>query len=134
MIFVDTSAFLAIENLRDNYNKKALMLRDTLLKTGKTLVTSDYILDESYTIIRFRAGHRIAVQFGEAVRGSQFLRIEYIAPDLIEKAWELFKTFSDHEFSFTDCTSFILMERLKIKTAFTFDAHFQEYGIFDISP
>jgi predicted nucleic acid-binding protein len=134
MIFVDTSAFLAIENRRDNYYRKAVTLRDTLLKSGKILVTSDYILDESYTVIRFRAGHHIAVQFGEAVRGSKFLRIEYITPDLIEKAWDLFKTFSDHEFSFTDCTSFILMERLKIKTAFTFDAHFQEYGKFNINP
>jgi uncharacterized protein len=134
MIFVDTSAFLAIENLRDNYYRKAVMLRDTLLKAGKILITSDYILDETYTIIRFRAGHHIAVQFGEAVRGSKFLRVEYIASDSIEKAWELFKTFSDHEFSFTDCTSFVLMERLKIKTAFTFDAHFKEYGKFNISP
>ena len=134
MIFVDTSAFLAIENLRDNYYRKAVALRDTLLKAGKLLVTSDYIMDESYTVIRFRAGHHIAVQFGEAVRGSKFLRIEPIAPNLIEKAWELFKTFSDHEFSFTDCTSFVLMERLKIKTAFTFDAHFKEYGKFNINP
>jgi predicted nucleic acid-binding protein len=134
MIFVDTSAFLAIENLRDNYYRKAVMLRDTLLKAGKILITSDYILDETYTIIRFRAGHHIAVQFGEAVRGSKFLRVEYIASDSIEKAWELFKTFSDHEFSFTDCTSFVLMERLKIKAAFTFDAHFKEYGKFNISP
>ena len=74
MIFVDTSAFLAIENLRDNYYRKAVALRDTLLKAGKLLVTSDYIMDESYTVIRFRAGHHIAVQFGEAVRGSKFLR------------------------------------------------------------
>ena len=119
---------------RDKYYRNAVTLRDTLLKTGKILVTSDYILDESYTVIRFRAGHHIAVQFGEAVRGSRFLRVEYIAPELNEKAWELFRTFSDHEFSFTDCTSFILMERLKIKTAFTFDAHFKEYGKFNISP
>jgi hypothetical protein len=134
MIFVDTSAFLAIENRRDKYYRKAVTLRDTLLKTGQLLVTSDYILDETYTVIRFRAGHHIAVQFGEAIRGSKFLRIEFIAPDLIEKAWDLFKTFSDHEFSFTDCTSFILMERLKIKTAFTFDDHFKEYGKFNINP
>ena len=123
-----------MENRRDKYYRKAATWRDTLLKTGKILITSDYVLDESYTVIRFRAGHPIAVQFGEAVRGSRYLRIEYIASDSIEKAWELFKTFSDHEFSFTDCTSFVLMERLKIKTAFTFDAHFKEYGKFNINP
>lgn len=134
MVFVDTSAFLAIENRRDKYHKQAVALRDSLLKAGKILITSDYVLDESYTVIRFRAGHHIAIQFGQAVRGSRLLRVEYITPERIEKAWDLFKTFSDHEFSFTDCTSFILMEHLQIKTAFTFDTHFKEYGKFIISP
>jgi hypothetical protein len=71
---------------------------------------------------------------GQAVRESNLLRVEYLTPERIEKAWHLFRTFSDHEFSFTDCTSFVLMENLKIKTTFTFDAHFQEYGKFNISP
>lgn len=134
MIFVDTSAFLALENRRDLYHSKALLFKDTCLKTGQTLITSDYILDESYTIIRLRAGHMIAVQFGESLRKSQFIRIEHITPDSIEEAWRLFKKFEDHDFSFTDCTSFALMERLNISNAFTFDAHFQEYGRFNAKP
>jgi predicted nucleic acid-binding protein len=134
MVFTDTSAFLAIENRRDKYHKQAVALRDSLLKAGKILITSDYVLDESYTVIRFRAGHQIAIQFGQAVRESKLLRVEYITPERIEKAWNLFKTYSDHEFSFTDCTSFILMEDLQIKTAFSFDTHFKEYGKLSINP
>ena len=134
MIFVDTSAFLALENRRDLYHSKALLFKDTCLKTGQTLITSDYVLDESYTIIRLRAGHTIAVQFGESLRKSQFIRIEHIIPEIIEEAWRLFKKFEDHDFSFTDCTSFALMERLNISNAFTFDAHFQEYGRFNVRP
>ena len=97
-------------------------------------MTSDYVLDESYTIIRVRAGHAIAVQFGEAVRASRLLRVEHVTPDVIEAAWVLFKDFADQEFSFTDCTSFILMQRLGIEAAFTFDARFREYGRFLINP
>jgi predicted nucleic acid-binding protein len=134
MIFVDTSAFLAIENRRDTHHDRALNFRDNCLKTGQTLVTSDYVLDESYTIIRLRAGHNVAIQFGEALRTSQLLHIEYITPEIIEEAWRLFKAFADHDFSFTDCTSFALMERLHINNAFTFDAHFREYGRFNIKP
>jgi predicted nucleic acid-binding protein len=70
------------------------------------------------------------VQFGENLRKSHFIRIEYLTPEIIEKAWRLFKAFSDHDFSFTDCTSFALMERLHLSAAFTFDAHFREYGRF----
>jgi predicted nucleic acid-binding protein len=134
MVFLDTSAFLAIENRRDAHHHQAVGFRDSCLKKGRAFITTDYILDESYTLIRFRAGYRIAVQFGEALRGSRLLRIEHITPEMIEKAWQLFKIFSDHDFSFTDCTSFIVMERLHIQTAFTFDQHFKEYGRFIVGP
>jgi len=134
MIFLDTSAFLAIENKKDTHHQEAVVFRDSSLKAGKAFITTDYILDESYTLIRFRAGHHIAVQFGEALRGSQLLWVEHISPEVIEKAWQLFKNFSDHDFSFSDCTSFIIMERLHIQTAFTFDHHFKEYGRFTVRP
>lgn len=134
MIFVDTSAFLAIENRRDTHHSKALHFRDTCLRDQEVFITSDYVLDESYTIIRLRAGHTPAVQFGEAIRSSQLLHIEHITPEIIEQAWLVFKTYGDHDFSFTDCTSFILMERLSINTAFSFDAHFLQYGRFIVKP
>src|SRR3972149_1920020 len=70
MIFVDTAAFLAIENRRDAHHEDALAFRDASLRAGETFITSDYVLDESYTIIRLRAGHAVAVKFGEDVRAS----------------------------------------------------------------
>jgi hypothetical protein len=134
VIFIDTSAFLAIENREDSYHESALEFRDACLKSRRIFVTSDYVLDESYTIIRLRAGHDIAVQFGEALRTSQFIHIEHVTPEIIEDAWKIFKTYGDHAFSFTDCTSFALMEHLNISTAFAFDAHFREYGKFTVKP
>jgi len=134
VIFIDTSAFLAIENREDSYHESALEFRDACLKSRRIFVTSDYVLDESYTIIRLRAGHDIAVQFGEALRTSQFIHIEHVTPEIIEDAWKIFKTYGDHAFSFTDCTSFALMEHLNISTAFVFDAHFREYGKFTVKP
>ena len=134
MIFVDTAAFLAMENRRDAHHEEAIAYRRACLKKGKQLVTSDYVLDESYTIIRMRAGHATAVQFGEALRASRLLRIEHITLETVEDAWSLFREFSDHEFSFTDCTSFVLMEKLGIGSAFTFDVHFRQYGRFLVNP
>ena len=134
MIFVDTSAFLAIENRRDAHHAQAVEARDAYLKRHETLITSDYVLDESYTIIRLRAGHSIAVAFGEAIRRSALLQIEPVTLEGLEAAWRIFKRFADHEFSFTDCTSFALMERLHLSTAFTFDTHFREYGRFVVRP
>jgi hypothetical protein len=134
VIFLDTAAFLAIENRKDSHHFEAIRYRDACFSKGETLITSDYILDESYTIIRMRAGHSVAVGFGETVRNSSILRIEYMLPEIIEEAWLIFQKYSDHDFSFTDCTSFRLMERLHIKTVFTFDSHFREYGRFIVKP
>ena len=50
------------------------------------------------------------------------------------KAWEIFVQYEDKGFSFTDCTSFAIMERLKIDTAFVFDDHFIQYGKFIVIP
>ena len=75
MIFLDTSAFLAMENRKDEYHKRALVLRDALLESRESLVTSDYVLDESYTIIRLRAGHRTAVEFGEMLQATRLIEI-----------------------------------------------------------
>jgi predicted nucleic acid-binding protein len=134
MIFVDTAAFLAMENRRDTRHEEALGYRRSCLEKGILLVTSDYVLDESYTIIRIRAGHATAVQFGEALRASRVLRVEHVTPEAVEAAWRIFRDFADHEFSFTDCTSFALMQSLGIEAAFTFDAHFRQYGHFLVNP
>jgi uncharacterized protein len=134
MIFVDTSGFLAIENRHDACHELSIEFRDTCLKSGVTLLTSDYVLDESYTIIRLRAGHKTAVGFGEAIRTSRLIYVEYVTTEIIEQAWKIFRTYADHDFSFTDCTSFALMERLGISDAFGFDSHFREYGGFILKP
>jgi len=134
MIFIDTSAFLALENRKDQYHKPALMFRDSLLESKESLITSDYVLDESYTIIRLRAGHKIAVRFGEMIQATGLIEIKYLTKEILREAWHIFKSFSDKEFSFTDCTSFALMESLQIKAAFTFDDHFNQYGKFQIKP
>ncbi len=42
--------------------------------------------------------------------------------------------FDNKTFSFTDCTSFSICERLLIKDVFAFDEHFQQFGKFNVLP
>ena len=134
MVFVDTAAFFALENERDRYHAEAIDTRDELMAKGVRLVTSDYVLDEVYTLIRMRVGHRAAVNFGESVQASRFFQIEPVTPADFGVAWRIFSRYDDKPFSFTDCTSFALMERLKVRAAFTFDRNFREYGKFTVKP
>ena len=110
------------------------MFREFLLESKKSLITSDYVLDESYTIIRLRAGHKIAVRFGEMILATALIEVRYLTKETLQEGWDIFKSFSDKEFGFTDCTSFSLMQSLQIRAAFTFDDHFSQFGKFEINP
>lgn len=72
-----------------------------------------------------RLGWKIAVNFGEALKTSGLVAIATITGPDEDKAWEIFLQYEEAGFSYTDCSSFAVMERLKIDTAFTFDMHFK---------
>lgn len=97
------------------------------------LVTTDYILDESYTLLRSVLGHRMAVSFGREIQTGG-IEIVQVDETIQKEAWEIFEQYQDKDFSFTDCTSFVVMKRARIKLAFTFDRHFQQYGFQTLPP
>lgn len=130
-LFVDTTAFIALEDQDDKDHEDALNYRESI-RLGETrfraFYTSNYILDEALTLLRLRLGHQAAVLFGEDMRRSKMVRILRVTPPVEDGSWEIFKKYSDKNFSFTDCTSFALMDQEAISTVFTFDKHFQQYG------
>ncbi|MEE8168457.1 MAG: PIN domain-containing protein [Candidatus Hydrothermarchaeales archaeon] len=131
MLFIDTSAFVAIANRGDEYYQEAVsFLKD--VKRGKTkfrrLVTSDYIVDETLTRIRFSVGYREALRWGRSIMASKAIEIERIDEEIFQEAWRLFELYTDKPLSFTDCTSIALMEKRDIKSTFAFDEDFEKVG------
>ena len=129
MIFVDTGAFFASKVSNDINHSSALIIEGQIQegRYGK-MVTTNYILDELFTLLRGRVTHAELIQTGESIRHSPNIRIIWIQEALEEKSWEFFKTHQDKTFSFTDCTSFVVMQTLNINTAFTYDFHFEQAG------
>ncbi len=128
-LFIDTSAFYALEDPSDKDHHKALKYETEIkYKENIRLITSSYILDETLTLIKIKLGYEASIKFGEKIRKSKIIRVIHISEELEEKAWEIFIKYKDKGFSFTDCTSFALMKRYKIKSAFTFDKHFSQFG------
>ncbi len=113
-VFIDTSGWVALKHKKDSYWQKAADLHKSLLESGVRYVTSNFVLDESYTLLLYRAGHHIAVELGEEIRTSQLVSVICITPELEEKSWQMFKQYSDKKFSFTDCTSFVIMKQRNI--------------------
>ena len=126
--FVDTSAWLALNDKNDQYHNKAAAKSIEIKKHKIELITSEYIDDESITLIRYRVSHRAAVIFGDSLITSNIVRIIDVTGEDRIKAWEMFKKYEDKELSFTDCISFVLMKNLKLHKAFTFDEHFKQMG------
>lgn len=122
---------MAIEDLDDATHKIAIEYRDRI-RTGDTpfrsLYTSNYVIDEALTLLRIHCGHRVAVSFHKVLEASRLMRILWITETLEKAAWEIFEKHADKGFSFTDCTSFALMEAEAIRNVFTFDQRFSQYG------
>ena len=103
-------------------------LRDRWLESGGTLVSTDFVMDETLTLLRVRLGLDAAQSWWQQVEGSARLRWEWIDPARAERARHWFFAWKDKRFSFTDCTSFVVMRELKLKEALTTDRHFRDAG------
>ncbi len=127
LLFVDTAAWLALESRWDQYHDVALAFAQNQARTFQW-VTTNWVLSETVTLLRRRANHAVAVRFMERVRASKRLQIVRIESPHEERAWVIFKRYSDKDFGFVDCTSFAVMETLGIAEAFSFDHHFRQFG------
>ncbi|SNQ59727.1 type II toxin-antitoxin system VapC family toxin [Candidatus Methanoperedens nitratireducens] len=125
-LLIDTSALIAARNADDKNHKKAMALMAPALhgEYGKVFV-SDYIFDEAVTLAYIRTGNKkFAHDIGMFTRAKP-INFRFIEPVDFDRAWELYQQFNDKHLSFTDCTNIALMERLDIKTLFTFDGEFK---------
>ena len=94
----------------------------------KNIITSDYIIDETLTRIRYSVGHKEAVKWGKDILASRVIEKIEIGKEIFGLAWELFQTYEDKKLSFTDCTSFALMKKKGMKKVFSFDNDFEALG------
>ena len=124
-VFVDTGAWFAYFVRRDPDHRAAI---EWMRRNRETLVTTDYILDELLTLLKMRETYRVAVAAGEALWQQRVTRIEYVTVEDITRTWEVFRQYHDKDWSFTDCTSKVIMERLHMTHAFAFDNHFEQFG------
>ncbi len=131
MIFVDTGAWFASVVPTDRDHDVAMRW---LTNNRELLVTSDYVVDETLTLLRVRGHQARAAALGERLFAGDLAQLHYLAPDHVLETWDVFRRFADKEWSFTDCSSLVLMDRLGINTAFAFDHHFRQFGSVHVVP
>jgi len=129
LIFIDTSAFYALE-VEDDVNHANARAFLNILRKGAygALITSDYVLDETLTLLRIKHGFEYAVKFLNKIRSSKSLKIVWVNETVFEAALEYFKMNKGLKWSFTDCVSFAIMRSLDINHMFTFNKNFEQAG------
>lgn len=130
-VFVDTGGWIAMAVVRDRFHKHAASYYREISGKKIPLITSNYVLAETYTRIRYDDGHAKAIKFHsliqEAIKVGK-LHVVWVTPAIHQEAWDIFEDFADQEFSFVDCTSFVIASHAGVKEAFGFDEHFNTMG------
>ena len=122
MIFVDTGAWVALFVEAD----ANIAPPGWISSNRDRLVTSDYIVDEVLTLISSALSTQTAIRAGHVLFGQVLAGLIQLTDEDKGRAWAIFRSHSDKRWSFTDCTSFALMQRLGISNAFAFDRHFSQ--------
>ena len=125
---MDTAGWLACADAADPDFEAACAARDDWLEHEGLLITSDYIINETLTLLRLRLGLHAAEQWWHDIAASRRVLRELIHEERAERARGIFFRFRDKDFSFTDCTSFALMRELRIREALSTDKHFRQAG------
>lgn len=131
MIFVDTSAwFAAVVPTDPNHSKAA----QWLASNSEQLLTTDYVVDETLTLLRARGERQRAKLLGREFFESPIADVCFLTEEDIRKAWTVFDQYDDKSWSFTDCSSKVVMEQMSISEAFAFDHHFLQFGRVRVVP
>jgi uncharacterized protein len=101
---------------------------------NQPLVTTDYIVDETLTLLRSRGEYSRAIALGRRLLDLSGVNVHFISEAEIRRAWALFRDNPGRDWSFTDCTSKVVIDTLHLRHALTFDRHFSEFGSLELFP
>lgn len=125
-LFVDTGAWYALADRNDPDHER---VADCLQTYGGRLVTTNFVFDETVTLLRYRLGFTAAKAFGTQLLKGDAASVLPVARGDEARAWDIFTRYRDKSFSYTDCTSFAVMQRLKLQAAAAIDDDFRAYGL-----
>jgi hypothetical protein len=130
-LFIDTGGFIALANERDQYHKVAASFYRQL-DGGIIRVTSNLVISETYTFLRYRIGYSVAMRYLLSTKKAQsggYLQILFSNEKSEEQALKILEKYNDHDISYVDAVSFgFIMSDARIDRVLTFDRHFLLIG------
>lgn len=133
-IFADSSALYAFVDRRDAWHETAREAVERAIKSGRLIVTTDYVVAETVNLANARGGRHVANRVLDLLEQSDGIRVEWIGVERFERTKTYFRKHADHGYSFTDCTSFVVMKEERLSEALTTDSHFVKAGFKALLP
>jgi predicted nucleic acid-binding protein len=133
LLLVDTWGWLALADAREPRHAAVRKLLANVWRAGGTVVTTDYVLDETFTLVFRRLPFVKAKRFVTALEEGEedgSLQLERIVPERFARAKVLRLRYRDKPLiSFTDLTTVVVMQELRITRIVTADQHFRQVGL-----
>lgn len=127
-LFMDSGGFYELVSVDSPAHKKAVRIMEDAFRVHRLAITTDYIIDETATLLRARGLGNQLTEFFELIETSQALTVEWTTPDRFASARQMMLKHLDQDFSFTDCVSFVVMKELRLNDALVTDRHFRTAG------
>lgn len=131
-VLVDTGAWIALLSRTDDLAVPAQARYRELAANGTLLVTTNYVVDETATRLRYGAGLGAALGFRRLLDdsvGQRRLRIEWIDEKVEREGWQILEQYAAVTLSLTDATTGAVARRNGIDEIFGFDADFEALGL-----
>ena len=130
--FVDTSAWFELFT-QENAQRAAAFSKIWWAKKYQ-FVTSDFVIDELFTLLRSRRFNFMTAHAWNVINDADNVKRLTFSREDVDQTFALFQKFSDKKWSFTDCSSYLLIKRHAIPFACAFNGHFKEFGIVTVLP
>lgn len=127
-VLVDTAAWIALVNTRDELHRRAEEAMAELRRRNVALITTEFVLLEVANALCASAWRGKAINLIDGLRSVPDLHIVAADTRLLAEGWQLYRSRFDKEWSLTDCTSIVIMQRDRIEQIFTSDHHFEQAG------
>lgn len=129
-MLVDASGFAALANESDTNHSDARAIWERLRQERLTPFTTSLVVTETHALLVSRAGHDIARRWLQMIPVAEL----WVTEDDYLRGKQIVEAHRDKTYSLVDATSFVVMERLGTRLAFSFDTHFDQYGLERIAP
>ncbi len=125
-VFVDTSAILALMVGSDRTHREAVEILEKLRSRRANLVTTSYVLVETYALLDRRLGRDAVRDFRASF--APLIRVIWVDGAIHERGLDRLEK-SSHTLSLVDAVSFEAIRQHRILEAFAFDRHFEREGL-----